>query len=177
MSLRSQPNELQEGDCSNTEDPWQRTPDHQSASSSSSHWDHSSQRIIAVAWMQRNESQCSNRASTLEQLRDVIEKRVDRACTQCRMGLAASGEHHEGAVWRGRISSCYRLASLQHKAPTEFRPGGVLVSRLLHQSTQEVTKAAIACTLRDQCTHNLCVMHLRDIFKMLWITINQAIFV
>ena len=61
--------------------------------------DRSSQVVVAVARTRRNESQCSNRTGrpTLEQLREVIEKRVDRACTRCGMKLAASGEHRGGA--------------------------------------------------------------------------------
>jgi len=45
-----------------------------------------------------NELQCSNHADTREQLRVAIERRVDRACTQRGMGLAANGEHHEGGA-------------------------------------------------------------------------------
>src|SRR6218665_1203061 len=97
MSPLSQQNEEQAGDCSNIEDRQPRTHDRRSASSSSAHLDQSSQVIAVVARTQRNELQCSNlaNANTREQLRVVIERRVDRACTRCGMGLAASGEHHE----------------------------------------------------------------------------------
>src|SRR6218665_1160035 len=95
MSPLSQQNEKQAGDCSNIEDRQPRTHDHQSASSSSAHVDQSVQAIAVAARTQRNELQCSNLVNTREQLRVVIERRVDRACTQCGMGLAASGEHHE----------------------------------------------------------------------------------
>src|SRR6218665_2980712 len=98
MSPLSQQDEKQEGYCSSIEDRRQRKHDRRSASSSSAPGERSSQVIVDVAQTQRNESQCSNRAGTLEQLGEVIERRVDRVCTQCGMGLAASGEHHGGAV-------------------------------------------------------------------------------
>src|SRR6218665_8935 len=56
---------------------------------------HPPQAIVGVAQTRRNKSRCRNRAATLEQLREVIERRVDRACTRCAMGLAASGEHQD----------------------------------------------------------------------------------
>src|SRR6218665_2697900 len=71
----------QEGDCSSTEDRRQRKHDRRSASSSSAPKDRSSQVIVDVAQTRRNESRCSNRAGTLEQLREVIGRRVDRACS------------------------------------------------------------------------------------------------
>src|SRR6218665_3215770 len=95
MSPRSKKNEKQAGDCSNIEDQQPRTHDRRSASSSSAHVDQSAQVIAVAARMRRNELQCSNLANTLEQRHVVIERRVDRACTRCEMGLAASGEHHE----------------------------------------------------------------------------------
>ena len=98
MSLLSQQDDQQDGDCSSIEDWRQRKHDRQSASSSSAHGDQSSQMIVALARIRRNKTQCSNRAGTLEQLREAIEKRVDRACTRCGMGLAASGEHCGGAM-------------------------------------------------------------------------------
>src|SRR6218665_3962611 len=88
MSPLSQQDEEQEGDCSSIEDRRQRKHDHQSASSSSAPGDRSSQVSVDVAQTRRNESQCSNRAGTLEQLREVIERRVDRACTNCLMAWA-----------------------------------------------------------------------------------------
>src|SRR6218665_1856942 len=63
------------------EDRRQRKHDRRNASSSSAPGDRSSQVIVDVAQTRRNESQCSNRAAILEQLREVIERRVDRACT------------------------------------------------------------------------------------------------
>src|SRR6218665_2354390 len=81
MSPRSKKNEKQAGDCSNIEDQQPRTHDRRSASSSSAHVDQSAQ-VIAVA-ARTNELQCSNLANTQEQLRVVIERRVDRACTRC----------------------------------------------------------------------------------------------
>src|SRR6218665_281279 len=95
MSPLSQQNDYQAGDCSNIEDRQLRTHDRRSASSSSAHVDQSAQVIAVAARTRRNELQCSNLANTLEQLRVVIERRVDRACTRCGMGLAASEEHHE----------------------------------------------------------------------------------
>src|SRR6218665_3551739 len=95
MSPLSQQNEQQAGDCSNIVDRQPRTHDRRSASSSSAHVDQSAQVIAVVARTRRNELQCSNLANTREQLRVVIERGVDRACTRCGMGLAASGEHHE----------------------------------------------------------------------------------
>src|SRR6218665_1382557 len=95
MSPLSQQNEEQAGDCSNIEDRQPRTHDRRSASSSSAHFDQSAEVIAVVAQTQRNELQRSNLANTQEQLRVVIERRVDRACTRCGMGLAASGEYHE----------------------------------------------------------------------------------
>ena len=94
MSPLIQQDEKQEGDFSSIEDRRQRKHDRQSASSSSAHGDQSSPLIVAVTRTRRNESRCSNRAGTLEQLREVIERRVGRACTRCGMGLAAGGEHH-----------------------------------------------------------------------------------
>src|SRR6218665_2302102 len=95
MSPRSKKNEKQAGDCSNIEDQQPRTHDRRSASLSSAHVDQSAQVIAVVARTRRNELQCSNLANTQEKLRVVIERRVDRACTRCGIGLAASGEHHE----------------------------------------------------------------------------------
>src|SRR6218665_3761930 len=54
--------------------------------------------IVAVIRTRRNQSRRSNRAGTLEQLHEVKERRVGRACTRCGMGLATSGEHHGGAA-------------------------------------------------------------------------------
>src|SRR6218665_1381551 len=79
MSPLSQQDEKQEGDSSSTEDRRQRKHDRRSASSSSAPGDRSSQVIVDVAQTRRNESRCSNRAGTLDQLREVIERRVDRA--------------------------------------------------------------------------------------------------
>src|SRR6218665_231221 len=80
MSPLSQQNEYQAGDCSNIEDRQQRTHDRRSASSSSAHVDQSTQVIAVVARTLRNELQCSNLANTREQIRVLIERRVDRAC-------------------------------------------------------------------------------------------------
>src|SRR6218665_3188543 len=98
MTPLSQQDEKQEGDCPSIEDRRQRNHDRRSASSSSEPGDQSSQVIIDVAQTRRNESQCSNRAGTLEQLHEVIERRVDRDCTRCGMGLAASEEHRGDIV-------------------------------------------------------------------------------
>src|SRR6218665_3032840 len=81
MSPLSQQNEEQAGDCSNIEDRQPTTHNRRSASSSSAHLDQSAQVIAVVARTQRNELQCNNLANTREQLRVVIERRVDRACT------------------------------------------------------------------------------------------------
>src|SRR6218665_2298796 len=98
MSQLSQQDEWQEGDCSSTEDRRQRKHDRRSASSSSAPEDRSSQVIVDVVQKRRNEPRCSYRAGTLEQLREVIGRRVDRACTRCGMGLAASEEHRGGTI-------------------------------------------------------------------------------
>src|SRR6218665_3837127 len=66
-------------------------------SSSSTRGDQPSPVIAAITRTRRNELQCSNLANTREHLRVVIERRVDRVCTRCGIGLAASGEHHGGA--------------------------------------------------------------------------------
>ena len=55
--------------------------------------DQSSQVIAVVARTRGNELECNNRANTRELLRVVIERRVDRACTRCGMGL-------HGSQWR-----------------------------------------------------------------------------
>jgi len=72
--------------------------DRRNESSSSARGDQSSPMIVAVIRTRRNESRRSNRAGTLEQLHEVKERRVGRACTRCGVGLAASGEHHGGAA-------------------------------------------------------------------------------
>src|SRR6218665_710307 len=53
--------------------------DRRNESSSSGRGDQSSPMIVAVIRTRRNESRCSNRAGTLEQLREVKERRVGRA--------------------------------------------------------------------------------------------------
>src|SRR6218665_419051 len=77
--------------------------DRQSESSSSAHGDHSSPMIVAVIRTRRNQSRRSNRAGTLEQLRVVIERRIDRACNRCGMGLAApvpwTTSRRSGVTW------------------------------------------------------------------------------
>src|SRR6218665_665979 len=77
MSPLSQQSEEQAGDCSNIEDRQPRTHDRRSASSFSAHVDQSARVIAVAARTRRNELQCSNLANTLEQLRVVIERRVD----------------------------------------------------------------------------------------------------
>src|SRR6218665_2112785 len=108
MSPLSQQNEQQAGDYSNIEDRQPRTHDRRSASSSFAHVDQSAQVIAVAARTRSNELQCSNLANTLEQLRVVIERRVDRACTRCGMGLAASGEHNEEEAGGYHTASCCR---------------------------------------------------------------------
>src|SRR6218665_1866361 len=66
----------------------------------------SSQVIAVVARTRGNEFKCRNRANTLEQVHVVIERRVDRACTRCGMGLAASAEHHRQVGLTPQKKSC-----------------------------------------------------------------------
>src|SRR6218665_2357217 len=121
--------------------------DRQSESSSSAQGDQSSPMIVAVIRTRRNQSRRSNCAGTLEQLREVKERRVGRACTQCGMGPGNQWRisRRSGVTWSNFLLLQMSLAAaLSTDWSLSRRHAGAPASRLLQRSTREVIKAATA---------------------------------
>src|SRR6218665_3397229 len=105
------------GDCSNIEDRQQRMHDRQSESSSSAHGDQSSPMIVAVIRMRRNQSRCSNRTGTLEQLRE--RKTSRQSLYSMRNGTGSQWR----TSWRSGVTWSYFLLlqmSLAHGDASRF---------------------------------------------------------
>src|SRR6218665_1143488 len=101
----------------------QKKHDRRSASSSSAPGDRSSQVIVDVAQTRRNESQCSNCAGTLEQLREVIERRSSRqSLYSMRNGTGSQWRTswRSGVTWSYFLHVLYIYHSINHDNISNF---------------------------------------------------------
>src|SRR6218665_1464259 len=108
-------------------------------SSSSASGDQSSPMIVAVTRTRRNESRCSNRAGTLEQLREVKRKTSRQSLYSIRNGTGSQWRtsRRNGVMWSYFLLLQMSLAAALSTAwSPSRRHAGAPASRLLQRSTR-----------------------------------------